>query len=45
MPDWKREIRKRLASLRLEPTREADIVEELSEHLEERAALAGGVSR
>jgi hypothetical protein len=30
MPDWKPEIRRRLAGLKLEPTREAEIVEELS---------------
>ena len=33
MPEWKDEIRKRLAELRLEPTREAEIVEELAQHL------------
>ena len=36
MPDWKSEIRRRLASLQLEPTRENEIVEELSSHLDER---------
>jgi hypothetical protein len=36
MIDWKLEIRKRLAGLMLEPTREAEIVEELSQHLEDR---------
>ena len=35
MPKWKQEIRKRLAGLRLEPTRETEIVEELSQHLED----------
>jgi predicted permease len=35
MPEWKNEIRQRLASLNLEPTREAAIVEELSQHLED----------
>jgi putative ABC transport system permease protein len=41
---WKREIGRRLASLRLEPTREAEIVEELAQHLEDRYAqlLSGG---
>ena len=34
MPEWKDEISKRLAGLRLEPTRENEIVEELSQHLE-----------
>ena len=36
MPDWKREITRRLAGLRLAPTREAEIVEELAQHLEDR---------
>ncbi len=36
MPDWSGEIRRRLAPLSLEPTREADIVEELSQHLDDR---------
>src|SRR5262245_15478344 len=44
MPDWKQEIGHRLANLKLEPAREAEIVEELSLHLEDRyaALLAGG---
>ena len=36
MPDWKQEIRQRLANLKLEPTREAEIVEELAQHLDDR---------
>jgi predicted permease len=36
MPGWKQEIIKRLADLKLEPTREAEIVEELAQHLEDR---------
>src|SRR5215470_20366606 len=36
MPDWKREIRNRLEALKLAPVREAEIVEELSQHLEDR---------
>ena len=36
MPDWKAEIRKHLIGLRLEPTREAEIVEELAQHLDDR---------
>src|SRR5882672_11069562 len=36
MPDWKREIRQRLAELNLAPTREAEIVEELAQHVEDR---------
>ena len=35
MPDFKVEIRARLAELQLSPVREAEIVEELSQHLEE----------
>ncbi|HKS43400.1 MAG TPA: hypothetical protein VJX74_22490 [Blastocatellia bacterium] len=34
MPDWKKEIHNRLTGLKLEPTRENEIVEELSQHLE-----------
>ena len=36
MPDWKPEIRMRLRGLRLTATREAEIVEELSQHLDDR---------
>lgn len=36
MPDWTRHLRPRLARLNLGGEREADIVEELSQHLEER---------
>jgi len=32
MPDWKVEIRRRLTNLRLTPTRENAIIEELAEH-------------
>src|SRR5262249_11255574 len=47
MPNWKPEIRRRLASLHLSPTREAAIVEELAQHLDESYAelLASGVSQ
>jgi putative ABC transport system permease protein len=38
MPEWKSEIRARLAALRLDPTRETEIVEELSQHLDDRYA-------
>ncbi len=44
MPDWDSEVRRRLAGLRLKPTRETEIVEELSQHLEdlyEQALRAG----
>src|SRR5215471_1751630 len=36
MPDWSAHLRPRLAPLRLSAEREADIVEELSQHLEQR---------
>jgi len=35
MPEWKNEIRRRLAGLHLSPTREAAIVEELAQHLDD----------
>ena len=43
---WAREVRTRLSSLRLSPTREAEIVEELSQPLDDRdrALVAGGAS-
>src|SRR5262245_35507392 len=46
MPDWKVEIRTRLAGLRLTPTHEAAIVEELAQFLEDCYAesLASGVT-
>jgi putative ABC transport system permease protein len=46
MPDWKDEIRRRLAELKLDPVRESEIVEELSEHLDDcyRELLARGAS-
>jgi len=44
---WKQEIRNRLAPLKLEPAREAAIVEEFSQHLDDRyeESLAGGATR
>jgi putative ABC transport system permease protein len=36
MPDFKSHIRSRLASLRLSPAREREIVEELTQHLDDR---------
>jgi putative ABC transport system permease protein len=47
MPDFKEEIRKRLAGLSLSPTREAEIVEELSQHLEDEyeQSLSRGASQ
>jgi putative ABC transport system permease protein len=46
MPEWKDEIRRRLASLNLEPMRESEIVEELTQHLDDHYAesLAGGAT-
>src|SRR5262245_18706439 len=46
MPEWKLEIEERLASLKLAPTREAEIVDELAQHLEDRYAesLSGGAT-
>ena len=47
MPEWKSDIKKRLASLKLEPAREFEIVEELAGHLEDRYQdmLSRGVAR
>jgi MacB-like periplasmic core domain len=44
--DWPRAVRSRLASLDLSPTRETEIVEELSQHLDDRwrELVAGGAS-
>src|SRR2546427_9675451 len=36
MPDWRYAIEQRLDGLRLAPTREAELVEELSQHLDDR---------
>jgi predicted permease len=46
MPDWTHELRARLSSLRLSPTREAEIVDELSQHLDDlyRELIAGGAT-
>lgn len=46
MPDWTPHVRARLASLRLSATRENEIVEELSQHLDDRyrELIAGGAS-
>jgi macrolide transport system ATP-binding/permease protein len=46
MPEWKQEIRRRLANLKLEAAREGEIVEELSQHLEDHYAesLASGAA-
>ena len=46
MPDWTQHVRPRLSGLRLSPTREAEIVEELSQHLDDRwrELIASGLS-
>jgi putative ABC transport system permease protein len=47
MPDWKEEIKRRLSGLRLAPTREAEIIEELAQHLDDRyeQLLQGGSTK
>jgi len=47
MPDWKAEIRRRLQGLRLTPAREAAVVEELAQYLDDYYAelLAGGATK
>jgi predicted permease len=44
MPDWTPDLRQRLSSVRLAPAREAEIIEELSQHLDDRwrELIAGG---
>jgi len=46
MPEWKQEIRQRLAGVKLEPAREAAIFEELAQYLDDYYAelLAGGAT-
>ena len=46
MRDWSREVLRRLASLNLPPAREAEIVEEVAQHLEDRyqELVRGGVT-
>jgi hypothetical protein len=45
MADWEAEIRLRLASLGLTPAREAEITEELSQHLKDRTIAGQLVER
>jgi putative ABC transport system permease protein len=47
MPEWKEEIRKRLTGLKLAPAREAEIADELAQHLEDRyqELLTRGVTK
>ena len=46
MPDWRHAIERRLDGLRLPPAREAEVVEELAQHLDDRYAdlRSGGAS-
>lgn len=46
MPDWRSYIRPHLAALRLSPTRENEIIDELAQHLDDRwrELMAGGAS-
>ena len=46
MPDWKAEIGRRLAGVNLEPSREAAIIEELAQYLDDCHAelLASGAT-
>src|SRR5215510_6717949 len=46
MPEWKEEIRRQIVGSKLEPAREAEIIEDLSQHLEDRYAesLASGAT-
>src|SRR4030095_2709355 len=46
MPDWKQEINERLAGLNLEHSREAAVVEELAQYLDDHYAelLASGAT-
>jgi putative ABC transport system permease protein len=46
MPEWKEEVRKCLAALKLAPAQESEIVEELAQHLEDvyERALRSGAS-
>jgi putative ABC transport system permease protein len=47
MPDWKEEIRRRLSRLSLAPAHEAEIIEELAQHLDDcyEQSLAGGATK
>src|SRR5260370_7880336 len=46
MPEWRPEILRRLAALRLSPAREGEIAEEIAQHLDDRyqELLAAGLS-
>gem|GEM_PF-5282195 len=46
MPDWKREISERLRGLSLSPLQEAEIIEELAQHLDDvyHRAISSGAN-
>src|SRR5262245_1381247 len=46
MPDWKSHVRSHLSTLHISPSREAEIVEELAQHLDDRwrELVAGGAT-
>ncbi len=46
MPEWREELRKRLSRLNLEPAHEAEVVEELAQHLDDvyQRALKSGAT-
>ena len=46
MPDWKDEVKRRLRGLHVSPVNEAEIVEELAQHVDDvyQRALANGAS-
>src|SRR5687768_5093704 len=46
MSDWKEEVRKRLRGLKVSPVNEAEIIEELAQHLDDvyQRALRNGAS-
>jgi hypothetical protein len=45
MPDWKNVVREHIAPLRLEGSAEADLAEELAQHLEDRYGELLGAGR
>jgi hypothetical protein len=47
MPDWKKEIQNRLAAANLSPAREHEIVEELTQHLDDvyEQAIKNGATK
>ena len=47
MPDWKDEVKRRLRGLQVSPVNEAEIVEELAQHLDDvyQRSIAAGMSK